>query len=124
MQGTDNRSNFLSELLGPEARDRIDHACILVVGAGGTSSNIDFLTVDLVIYLYLLFIQISAGIGCEVLKNLVMCSVPNIHVIDLDTIGMSHLSNNNIPCCSNKVDICGFVDVSNLNRQFLVSIYV
>ncbi|XP_055702932.1 SUMO-activating enzyme subunit 2 [Phlebotomus papatasi] len=38
----------------------------------------------------------AGGVGCEVLKNLVMCAFQNIEIIDLDTI-----------------------EVSNLNRQFL-----
>ncbi|XP_055687797.1 SUMO-activating enzyme subunit 2 [Lutzomyia longipalpis] len=38
----------------------------------------------------------AGGVGCEVLKNLVLCAFQNIEIIDLDTI-----------------------EVSNLNRQFL-----
>ena len=39
----------------------------------------------------------AGGIGCEVIKNLVLSGITKVDIIDLDTI-----------------------DVSNLNRQFLV----
>jgi len=60
----------LSKIFGKEKYERIQATKLLVIGAG--------------------------GIGCELLKNLVLSGFKNFEVIDLDTI-----------------------DVSNLNRQFL-----
>ncbi|RQM18108.1 hypothetical protein DD237_000420 [Peronospora effusa] len=60
----------LMMVLGEDMKLKLQRAKILVVGAG--------------------------GIGCELLKNLVLSGFMDIHLIDLDTI-----------------------DVSNLNRQFL-----
>jgi len=65
-----NRYDHVQRSLGGESLKVISKARVLVVGAG--------------------------GIGCEVLKNLVLTGFKYIEVIDLDTI-----------------------DVSNLNRQFL-----
>ncbi|KAI8373493.1 hypothetical protein EDC96DRAFT_499562 [Choanephora cucurbitarum] len=64
------RETYNRKVLGEALYDKVSASKILLVGAG--------------------------GIGCELLKNLVMSGFKQIHVIDLDTI-----------------------DISNLNRQFL-----
>ncbi|XP_070576008.1 SUMO-activating enzyme subunit 2-like [Ptychodera flava] len=65
-----NMAAGVNEVLSKELSDNVSDSKVLVVGAG--------------------------GIGCELIKNLVLTGFKCIHLIDLDTI-----------------------DVSNLNRQFL-----
>ena len=60
------RDTYLRKVLGADRTSRIAAAKVLLVGAG--------------------------GIGCELLKNLLLCGFGEIHIVDLDTITLSNLN--------------------------------
>lgn len=57
---------YLKKILGPERLDRIKSSKVVMVGAG--------------------------GIGCELLKDLLLTGFGEIHIVDLDTITLSNLN--------------------------------
>ncbi|KAI3402812.2 UBA2 [Candida oxycetoniae] len=65
-RGVMAKDTYLRKVLGEKCFDKVRHAKVLLVGAG--------------------------GIGCELLKNLVLTGYNEIHVVDLDTITLSNLN--------------------------------
>lgn len=60
------KDTYLRKVLGADRLQRIKSSKVLMVGAG--------------------------GIGCELLKDLLLCGFGEIHIIDLDTITLSNLN--------------------------------
>ncbi|KAI5955543.1 UBA2 [Candida theae] len=60
------KNAYLKRVLGEECLNRVQSSRVLMVGAG--------------------------GLGCELLKDLVLCGYGEIHIVDLDTITLSNLN--------------------------------
>lgn len=60
------RETYLKKIYGADAYNKIKSSTILMVGAG--------------------------GIGCELIKDLMLSGYSNIHIVDLDTITLSNLN--------------------------------
>lgn len=60
------KDTYLKRILGEKSLDRVKHTKVLMVGAG--------------------------GIGCELLKNLILSAYGEVHIVDLDTVTLSNLN--------------------------------